>query len=98
MKGRKCARTHSGPLQLPNIESITNMSLIINLNSRIINEKPAHDLVAAYESHRLGWDLFTAREPLSRCQNFQQRAGWLSALNACAVASMPVTCADHLGF
>lgn len=35
--------------------------------------------VLARKHRRIGEELYIARQPLSACQNEQQRAGWLSA-------------------
>lgn len=72
--------------------------LNVNLNSRIVNPIPAPDLLAAYGSHKAGWNAYVAGESFDRCQNAQERAGWMSALRAESVASLPAACADHLGF
>lgn len=55
-------------------------------------------LLARWDQFRFGWDIFTAREPLTRCSTDEQRRGWLAALNAAAVATLPANCADRLGF
>jgi hypothetical protein len=43
-------------------------------------------LWARYESYKFGWDIFTAREPLSNCRNDEQRRGWGAACYAQAAA------------
>lgn len=52
----------------------------------------------AWEQFRYGYDLFIAKEPVTNCQNIQQRRGWWAALEAASVASLPANCADRLGF
>lgn len=72
--------------------------LIINPTVRIVNAQPAPDLLAQYGAHKAGWNAYVAGESFDRCQNAQERAGWMSALRAESVASLPAACADHLGF
>lgn len=56
----------------------------IQLSHENVNAAPASSIVARWESYKYGWDIFTAGEPLERCQNAQQRNGWWNALNAAA--------------
>ena len=35
-----------------------------------------------FEQYQLGWDFYTAREPLSACKTHEQYKGWWAALNA----------------
>jgi hypothetical protein len=60
--------------------------------------QPASDLAWAFEQFKLGHDLFTAREHVTVCLNAQQRRGWYAALDAFAVATLPATSAQRLGF
>jgi len=55
-------------------------------------------LLAAYKEHQAGWDAYEAGESFCVCRNAQAQAGWMSALRAESVASLPAACADHLGF
>lgn len=55
-------------------------------------------LLARWDQFRFGWDIFTAREPLTRCSTDEQRRGWLAALNSEAIAQLPATSVEKLGF
>jgi hypothetical protein len=56
------------------------------------------DPVAQLESFRYGWELFTARQHVTACHNAESRRGWYAALDAFAVATLPATSAEKMGF
>lgn len=63
-----------------------------------ISNTPANQLLADWEQFKFGFDRHTAGQPIFACTSDEQRRGWCAALRDEAVANLPATCADRLGF
>lgn len=66
--------------------------------ARIVAADSYGSLAAQFAAFQVGYDRFTAREPMSACRNSEQQRGWMAALRSEAVATLPANSADRLGF
>jgi hypothetical protein len=64
-----------------------NTATIARTHTNVKNEE--NNLLWRWEQFQYGYNLFQAGEQISRCQNAEQRRGFMAALNAQAEANTP---------